>query len=52
MSLSSGLYKAARVSRDLHAVSTGRVADRVKNRAVGRVAARAGFWSTLWGGKR
>lgn len=51
MKLSSALFKAARLSRDLAAVSSGkprRLGRRVKNHVVGRVLARTGFWRWLW----
>ena len=46
-SLTSSLYRAARISADTRAVRAGRVC-RLKNRTVGRALERAGFWSRLW----
>jgi len=51
MKLTSLLYKAARMSATATAVTSGkpsRVARRIKNKAVGRVLARSGFWRALW----
>lgn len=50
-SLTSQLYRAARVSNDLGALASGnprRVARRAKNVAVGRALGRAGVWRRLW----
>lgn len=50
-SLSPILYKAARTARDVEAVSSGdpkRIERRAKNRIVGRLLGRAGFWRWLW----
>jgi hypothetical protein len=47
-SLTSSLYRAARISADARPACTGKVGRRVKNRAVGRALGRAGFWSRLW----
>jgi len=51
MRLSRLFYRAARVSRDMEAVGSGkprRVARRAKNVAIGRLLSRAGFWRRLW----
>jgi hypothetical protein len=50
-SLSSQLFKAARVADDIEAVESGnpkRMERRAKNVAVGRLLGRAGFWRWLW----
>ncbi len=55
MSLTSWLYRLARLSADARAVSSGdptRIGRRVKNRVVGRALRRAGIWRLLWGGGR
>lgn len=52
MRLSTGLYKAARIARDIEAASSGsprRVARRARNKAVGRALGRAGVWRRLYG---
>jgi len=49
--LSSNLFRAARRVDDIEAIASGdpkRVARRAKNRIVGRLLARAGFWRRLW----
>jgi hypothetical protein len=51
MKLSTLLYKAARISRDVSAVSSGkpkRIERRAKNKVIGRVLGRSGFWRWLW----
>jgi hypothetical protein len=55
MSLSSYLYRMARLSRDAKAidrfVTTGDpqpLLRRAKNKALGRLLARSGFWRALW----
>ena len=51
MRLSTFLFRAARASRDVEAVSSGkprRVARRAKNIAAGRALRRVGFWRWLW----
>jgi hypothetical protein len=50
MRLSRMFYRAARVSRDIEAVSSGnpRRISRVKNKIVGRTLARTGVWRRLW----
>jgi hypothetical protein len=52
--LTSQLYKAARLSNTLGALTSGdsrRAGRRAKNIGVGRLLARGGFWRWLWGGK-
>ena len=49
--LTSDLYRAARISNNLSAVVSGkpsRVARRSKNLVVGRTLGRTGFWRSLW----
>jgi hypothetical protein len=55
MSLTSGLFKAARLSATARALSSGdpkKIARRGKNIVLGRAAARGGLWRRLWGGGR
>lgn len=50
-SLTSQIYRAARVSADVSALASGnprRIARRGRNKIVGRSLARAGFWRWLW----
>lgn len=47
-SLTGYLYKAARLSASVHAVSTGHLTRRVSNIAKGRALAKAGVWRRLW----
>jgi len=50
-SLTSQLYRAARLSNNLSALASGnprRVARRAKNVIVGRALGRAGVWRRLW----
>jgi hypothetical protein len=50
-SITSNLYRAARVSNDLAAVASGnprRITHRARNIAVGRALGRAGVWRRLW----
>lgn len=50
-SITSQLYRAARISNDIGAATSGnprRVARRAKNIAVGRAFGRAGIWRRLW----
>jgi hypothetical protein len=50
-SLTSQLYRAARISNDISTVASGnprRVARRAKNITVGRALGRGGFWRWLW----
>jgi hypothetical protein len=54
-SLTSQLYRAARISNDLSAIVSGdprRIAHRATNVTGARALARAGFWRWLWGGRR
>jgi hypothetical protein len=49
--LSRQLYRAARLSRDVAAVESGnpeRIARRARNRLLGRLLGRVGFWRWLW----
>lgn len=49
--LTSQLYRAARISNDLSALASGnprRVVTRAKNVAVGRALGRARVWRRLW----
>jgi hypothetical protein len=51
MSLSRNLYRAARISRDVEALSSGnprRIRRRAKNVVVGRALGRVGVWRWLW----
>jgi len=49
VSLTSTLYKLARLSADIRAVrSPASAARRVKNKAVGRLLGHAGIWRRLW----
>lgn len=51
MSVTSQLYRAARISATARAVASGdpkRIARRGKNIVVGRALARAGVWRRLW----
>lgn len=50
-SLSSQLFRAARIADDIEAVESGnpaRVRRRAKNVIVGRALGRAGVWRRLW----
>jgi hypothetical protein len=50
-SLTSQLYRAARISNNISAVASGhpkRMVNRAKNVAVGRVLGKAGVWRRLW----
>jgi hypothetical protein len=50
-SLTSQLFRAARLSASARAISSGdprKVARRAKNIAVGRTFAKAGIWGRLW----
>jgi hypothetical protein len=50
-SLSSQLFRAARIADDIEAAESGnpkRIARRAKNLAVGRALGRAGVWRRLW----
>jgi hypothetical protein len=46
--LTSSLYRAARISATGRAVRTGKGGRRAKNIAVGRALGKAGFWARLW----
>lgn len=49
MSLTSTLYRLARLSADVRALrSPTSAARRIKNKALGRVLGRAGIWRKLW----
>jgi hypothetical protein len=51
-SLSSQLFRAARIADDVEAVESGnpkRIARRAKNVVLGRALGRAGVWRKLWG---
>ncbi len=51
MGLVNLLFRLARLSSDVKAVASGepkRVGRRAKNKLVGRVLGRAGFWRRLW----
>jgi muconolactone delta-isomerase len=56
-SLSSQLFRAARIADDVEAAESGnprRMTNRAKNVVVGRELRRSGFWRALWrswGGK-
>ena len=50
--LTSMLYRAARLSATGRAVRKGRAPQRAKNIIVGRALGRAGVWRALWGGGR
>lgn len=50
-SLTSQLYRAARLSNNISAIASGkprRVARRTKNVILGRTLGRAGVWRRLW----
>jgi len=49
--LASKLFRAARQVNDIEAIASGdpqRLARRAKNKVLGRVLARVGFWRRLW----
>jgi hypothetical protein len=51
MRISSLLYRLSRASRDVEAVTSGdpeKVVRRGKDKIVGRILARVGFWRRLW----
>lgn len=50
-SVSSRLFRAARITDDVEAAASGnpkRIARRAKNVAVGRALGKAGAWRRLW----
>lgn len=46
--LTSQLYRAARLSATGRAIRTGHTTRRAKNIVVGRALGRVGFWRRLW----
>jgi hypothetical protein len=51
VNLTRALYRAARMSNNISAITSGnprRIARRAKNIAVGRTLRRAGVWRKLW----
>ena len=51
MRLSTRLYRAARLSNDIEAITSGdskRVERRLRNKLKGRLLARLGVWRWLW----
>jgi hypothetical protein len=51
MRLRSSLYRSARILGDVEAVASGdpkRITRRAKNKLVGRLLGRSGFWRRLW----
>ena len=51
MSLTSMLFKLARMSADMKALTSGspkKMTRRTKNKVLGRALRRAGFWRFLW----
>ncbi|MHB8492270.1 MAG: hypothetical protein ACYDA6_08690 [Solirubrobacteraceae bacterium] len=46
--LTSTLYRAARLSATGRAIRTGKAPRRAKNIAVGRALGKAGVWRRLW----
>jgi hypothetical protein len=46
--MTSSLYRAARISAKGRAVRTGRAGRRAKSVVVGRALGRSGFWRWLW----
>jgi hypothetical protein len=50
--IDSYLYKGSRTARDIEILLSGnpyRIIRRIKNKIIGRVLARIGFWKLLWG---
>jgi hypothetical protein len=51
MRLRNSLYRSARIMGDVEALASGdskRITRRAKNKLVGRLLGRAGFWRRLW----
>jgi hypothetical protein len=51
MSITGKLFRAARLSADLKAITSGspkKIVRRGKNKVVGRALGRAGVWRKLW----
>jgi hypothetical protein len=51
VNLTRALYRAARMSNNISAITSGnprRMARRAKNIAIGRTLGRAGVWRRLW----
>jgi hypothetical protein len=51
VNLTRALYRAARISNNISAMTSGnpqRMARRARNVVVGRALGRAGFWRRLW----
>jgi hypothetical protein len=46
--LTSTLFRAARLSADGRAIRTGHAGRRAKNVVIGRALGRAGVWRRLW----
>ncbi|MDE3071071.1 MAG: hypothetical protein KGJ43_10120 [Acidobacteriota bacterium] len=50
--LTSALYRAARLSATGRAVRRGRAPQRARNVVIGRALGRSGFWRALWSASR
>ena len=51
MRLSRFLYRAARTTNDIEAITSGnprRIERRLRNKLVGRLLGKAGLWRRLW----